>query len=141
MSRLPIPPLIKQGGELDPNHAGKRARLLSTASGQQSANTLPTRWTPVAFGVITLIGQIKQRDENMARMEAASNKRILQLHQQFAATQLAKMGRDPGKSRAARLEVVRSEAPSPDDEAAEEARREEAQAIQDGLRHQHPLGY
>ena len=45
------------------------------------------------IGVICLIGQMKQAAKNRRLMEAESQKRILNLHEQFAKTQLAAMER------------------------------------------------
>lgn len=84
-------------GELDASDANHVVRLFSSAERQFTENRLETHWTPVFFGVICLIGEIKRKHEAALRS----------LHL---------------------------------DECSNDACREEAQAIQDGLRHQHPLG-
>lgn len=53
---------------LDIQNPENEALLLSTAAGQRNSNTLRTRYTPVRFGVICLIQQL--RSEHAARVEA-----------------------------------------------------------------------
>lgn len=100
--------------------AEKTPTLFSEAT---PGDTLPTRWTPVYFGVVCLIGQNAQRDANMRKLESDSNARVRQLHNDFAAAQLAAMRRDPGKSQAGRLELVQTTTrpPRPVIDAGEEA--------------------
>lgn len=45
---------------IDTRRKGHVAKVFSTAQNQTTDSAIRTRWTPVAFGVICLVGEIKR---------------------------------------------------------------------------------
>ncbi len=68
------------------------AHIVSRMAGQVSGREgLRTRWSPVAYAVICLIGEMKQqREERQARTKWIQE-RILKLHDKFAQIRQAEM--------------------------------------------------